>query len=459
MEERNKMKNRFFTLAALIAAVICASFICTDLCGAEKVKYIFVLIGDGFGPNQRAVGEAANGKKLAMNTLPVATLTGTNCVQGWTTDSAASGTAIACGVKTYNGAIGVDKDKKPLVSLAKDLKKKGFAIGIVSTCALTDATPAAQYANQEKRSMRKEIAGDLAKSGFDFFAGGNLSNCYEDPDHGKGEKNMREIIAGDYTIVTKFSDVKDDDKKYFLTNPPHTCWPYCKSHNHKNRRTLAQYLEKTIDVLMKKSKDGFYIMLECGRIDHAGHNNDAAKTAREVISFDKTIAVALDFQKKHPEETLVIITADHETGGLQIADQAKLQKRAAELLKQNGKKWVVTCEITPMIKEKKPAAAVVKKLAEQLGCSDFTSEEIKILEGLIETNYANPKTKIRRFSPRDIVDKACEFRDAKIGLKYTTGGHSSTKIITNVIGPGCETFKRDDLENSSLKGLIEAIIQ
>lgn len=457
MEERNKMKNRFFSLAALIAAVICASFICTDLCGAEKVKYVFVLIGDGFGPNQRAVGEAANGKKLAMNTLPVATPTGTNCVQGWTTDSAASGTAIACGVKTYNGAIGVDKDKKPLVSLAKDLKKKGFAIGIVSTCALTDATPAAQYANQELRSMRKEIAGDMAKCDFDFFAGGNLSNCNEDPDHGKNEKNMRAIIADSYTIVTKPGDVKNDGKKYFLTNPPHTCWPYCGKH--KSRLTLAQYLEKTIDVLMKKNENGFYIMLECGRIDHAGHNNDAAKTAREVISFDKAISVALDFQKKHPEETLVIITADHETGGLQIEDKAKLEKRAPELLKQYGKKWVLASVIGPMIKAKKPADAVVKELVKRIGCDDFTKEEIKILEGLVETNYANPKTKIRRFDARSIVNKACEFRDAKLGLKYTTGGHSSTKIITNVIGPGCETFKRDDLENSSLKGLIEAIIK
>ena len=136
------MKNRFFSLAALIAAVICASFICTDLCGAEKVKYVFVLIGDGFGPNQRAVGEAANGKKLAMNTLPVATFTGTNNVQGWTTDSAASGTAISCGVKTYNGAIGMDKDKKPLVSLAKNLKKKGPAGPLAAVCCWTPAMAA-----------------------------------------------------------------------------------------------------------------------------------------------------------------------------------------------------------------------------------------------------------------------------------------------------------------------------
>lgn len=453
------MKNRIFTLTAIFAVIVSAVFVSVSLNAAEngkKIKYVFLLIGDGFGPSQRAVGEAANGKKLVMNTLPSAVPTGTRCFQGWTTDSAASGTAIACGKKTYNGAIGVDNDGKPLVSLAKDLKAKGFAIGIVSTCALTDATPAAQYANQKKRSMTKEIAGDLAKSGFDFFAGGNLSNCNEDPDHGQREKDTRAIIANNYTIVTKLSDVKDDGKKYFLTNPPLTVWPYRK--NTAGRITLPQYLTKTIDVL-KKNEKGFYIMLECGRIDHAGHNNDAAKTAREVISFDQTISVAMDFQKKHPEETLIIVTADHETGGLEIVDAAKLKKRGPELLKQNGKKWVVACAIDPMIKAKKPAKAVVKELAKQLGCKDFTKEEIEILEGLVETNYVDAKAKIKRFNGRAIVNKACEFRDAKLGLKYTTGGHTSTKIITNVIGPGYQAFVRDDLENSSLKGLIEKVME
>lgn len=133
-----------FAFCAFIAVTLISG--CSSSAAKKDVKYVFVLIGDGFGPNQRIVGEQASGKTLAMNTLPCSVPTGTNNVNGDVTDSAASGTAIACGVKTYNGAIGVDANKGKLTSLAKNLKEKGMSIGIISSCAITDATPAAQYA-------------------------------------------------------------------------------------------------------------------------------------------------------------------------------------------------------------------------------------------------------------------------------------------------------------------------
>ncbi len=110
---------------------------------AGNIKYVFVLIGDGFGPSQRAMTEAALGGKLVMNTFPYSLRNGTNTFDNRTTDSAASGTAIACGIKTHYYAIGVDKDDKPVESLASALKReKNFRIGIISSCGLTDATPA-----------------------------------------------------------------------------------------------------------------------------------------------------------------------------------------------------------------------------------------------------------------------------------------------------------------------------
>lgn len=462
------MLKHLFTLLLLI---------CTLPIFSADVKYIFVLIGDGFGPSQRALAEAAIGKKLVMNTFPCAIPTGTDTHDGKLTDSAASGTAIACGIKTYAHAIGVDKDKKPVESLACELKRtKDFAVGIISSCGLTDATPASQYAHQPKRNMYGEIAEDMFKSEVDFFGGCDLIGCNigENRDPAKVSKREREtrdkLKAAGYTLL-EGKDVLEglkDQNTLLGENPsipvmktygaclPYVAWEKDKSDAKENPYpTLADYLTLAAERFASNNKNGFFIMLECGKIDHAGHSNNSAWTIREVRAFDEAVEAALKFQEKYPDETLVVVTADHETGGLQIVDEAKMKENAKLLWKQTRFSYD---KLDDMVKKQEKAEKILKEISTCIGFKDFSKEEEAQLIGLIETNYAPKQAKIRRLPMRDVVKKATVFRDKRIGIQYTTGSHTKTKVITNVSGPGWELFTKQPLENSSLRGLITKCI-
>ncbi len=450
-------------------------FFCVTLAvSAGNVKYVFVLIGDGFGPSQRAMTEAALGRKLVMNSLPYTYRNGTNTFDNKTTDSAASGTAIACGMKTHSYAIGVDQNDKPVESLASALKRtKNFRIGIISSCGLTDATPASQYAHQPKRTNYKEIAEEMSKSQFDFFAGSDIYGCnmWENRDPEKisnTEKKYRQQLAdAGYEIISGTS-VKDDlldQKQMFAENPslilpkvyaaclPYVDWNPLNKPSQSPYPTLADYLTIAAD---RFAPEPFFIMLECGKIDHAGHNNDAAWTIREVKAFDDVVKAALDFEKKYPGETLVIVTADHETGGLQVVDQKKMEKNAKMLLKQTDPIFKAQLKIQKMIQNKVDDDDVLDAIEDILGFDDFTDEEEDQLEGMIETNYAPAQAKIRRFNATQILTKAAAMRDARLGVKYTSGGHTQEKVITNVLVGG--KVDGDIKENSDIRKYIEGLL-
>ncbi len=455
--------KHFFALLFFSVLTVCSLT-------AGEVKYVFLLIGDGFGPVQRAMTEAANGKPLVMNTLPLTFRNGTNNIKGTTTDSAASGTAIACGMKTYNSAIGVDNDGKPVESLASVLKRtRDFRVGIISSCAITDATPSAHYAHQLKRSAKDGIITDMTKCGFDFFGGTDLYSCNigdnRDPEKvGHTEKKYRQqlkdagfqIIDGENTLAL----LKEQNQmlgenpsipmdQVYAACTPFTAW---NKGDQAPYPALADYLTIAAE---RFAPNPFFIMLECGRIDHAGHNNDAAWTIREVNAFDAAVAAALDFQKKYPEETLIIVTADHETGGLLLTDEKKLKKNAKILWKQANRLGNIPPSILKKIKDREDADDVLDEVEDFLGFDDFTDEEEDLLEGMIETNYADPKTKIRRIGALEIVKKAAAMRDSRLGVKYTSGGHTSEKVVTNVSAPETKGKVPEVKENSDIRALIE----
>ncbi len=451
-------------------------FFCITLAvSAGHIKYVFVLIGDGFGPSQRAMTEAALGRKLVMNTLPYTYRNGTNTFDNKTTDSAASGTAIACGMKTHSYAIGVDQNDKPVESLASALKRtKNFRVGIISSCGLTDATPASQYAHQPKRTNYKEIAEEMSKSQFDFFAGSDIYGCNmgenRDPAKVSGtEKKYRQQLAdAGYEIIggTETKEYLLDQNQVLSENPslpipkiyaaclPYVDWnPVKPAKNASPYPTLADYLTIAAN---RFAPQPFFIMLECGKIDHAGHNNDAAWTIREVKAFDDVVKAALDFADKYPSETLIIVTADHETGGLQITDQDKMKKKAKLLLKQTAPIHKAQQDIQKMINEKKDADDVMDAVEDILGFDGFTDEEEDQLEGMIETNYTPKQVKIRRINVSEILTKAAAMRDARLGVKYTSRGHTAEKVVTNVM-PSCK-LDGDIRENSDIRKYIENLL-
>ncbi|MCW3806026.1 alkaline phosphatase [Plebeiibacterium marinum] len=276
---------------------------------ADKPKNIVLLIGDGMGVDQVFSGFTANKGKLNIQNFKCIGFSKTQSADNYVTDSAAGGTALACGKKTCNGAIGVDEQGKEIISILKVAENNKLATGLVSTSAITHATPASFIANQPQRSMYEEIAADFLDTDIDVFIGGGSDFFTKRKD----KRNLVEELKGKgykmFTSLDAAAKVKRG-KVGVLTAPAHN--PAYKERGDM----LVKATDKALEIL-SKDKDGFFLMVEGSQIDWAGHQNNTAFLAGEMLDFDRAIGKVLDFAIKD-KETLVIVTADHETGGLAV---------------------------------------------------------------------------------------------------------------------------------------------
>jgi alkaline phosphatase len=283
-------------------------------------KNIILMIGDGMGLTQITAGMYANGNKLNLEQFLYIGLQKTHANDDLITDSAASATSLACGVKTNNGAVGVDKNNKPVRSIMEEAKESGKAVGLVATSSITHATPACFYAHQTNRGFMEAIAGDLIKSDVDFFVGGGKKYF----ERRKDERNLiTELQSKGYVIsgfIQKdFNDISINFSKnfgYFTSNEEPL--PYLQGRDY-----LVAASKSATLFLSSHSKEGFFLMVEGSQIDWGGHANDSDYIISEMIEFDKAIGVILDFAKEDGE-TLIIVTADHETGGYAINPGSKM---------------------------------------------------------------------------------------------------------------------------------------
>ncbi|MBI9038669.1 MAG: alkaline phosphatase [Bacteroidales bacterium] len=292
----------------------------------KKAKYIFLFIGDGMGISQSIISDIylksiyKTDTSLFFTCFPVCGLTSTTCVDSYITDSGAAGTALACGQKTMTGVIGMDSTKTiKLRSIADKLKEKNYKIGIVSNVSLNHATPAVFYAHQPSRNNYNEIAIEMAESKVDYFGGGGIK-VYSD-----SLINLERIYEifnkNDFNIINDkeiFENWKSEDGKLYAINPilsSGESTPYVIDDS-KESISLADFTQKGIELL--DNENGFFMMVEGGKIDWACHSNDAATVITETLAFNEAIGQALEFYKSHPDETLIIVTADHETGGLSV---------------------------------------------------------------------------------------------------------------------------------------------
>ena len=318
------MKRSFFAalaagaFLALSAVQVAAQTEADQYKNLKPAKYVFLFIGDGMSLPQRMLAEefsqSTMGKGLTINSMPQQSYSKTSSMTNFITDSAASGTAIACGEKTNNGRIGMDSEgKRKLESVAEVAKKQGRAIGILTSITINHATPASFYAHNVSRDNYYDIGMDLVNSGFDYFGGGGLQN------NRSGDNDLYKIAESKgYTVAYKDEVPKVDLKKADKL--------FVRGHNGAlpnaidkpaDEWGLAEYTQQCIDFLMLKNKP-FFVMVEGGNIDHHGHANDAGSSLRETMEMDRAVTVIMDFAKKHPNDTLVVVTGDHETGGLTL---------------------------------------------------------------------------------------------------------------------------------------------
>lgn len=277
----------------------------------QPVKNIIFMIGDGMGLAQTHSAMLRSQTPLAFERAQYIGLSKTYSANNRVTDSAAAGTAMATGHKTYNGAIGVDPDKKPVENMVERVQKKGLATGIVVTKDITDATPAAFMSHQPSRKMAEEIASDITNSKVDLFIGGGRDRFEKRKDSVNLTDQLRKK---GYEIAYTLDEIKNvqSGKLAGLLASGNL-----KKMTEGRGNYLPEATAQALTILKNNSPKGFFLMVEGSQIDSGGHSNNAEVVITETLDFDKAIAVAFDFADRNPG-TLVVVTADHETGGMTI---------------------------------------------------------------------------------------------------------------------------------------------
>ncbi len=276
---------------------------------SKKPKNIIFLIGDGMGVTQVFSGLTANKGHLFLENCKYIGFSKTQPADKFITDSAAGGTALSAGVKTYNGAIAVDMDKKPVGTILEAAEEKGFATGLVSSSAITHATPASFIAHQPERSMYEEIAADFLKTDIDVFIGGGRDHFTKRKD---SLNLVEKLIENGYRYEEDMNVVKRVKKGKLAA---------LVADVHPGRVTergdMLPVATKTAINILSKNNKGFFLMVEGSQIDWGGHASSTVFIVEEMLDFDRAIGKALEFAAKDGE-TLIVITADHETGGMAI---------------------------------------------------------------------------------------------------------------------------------------------
>ena len=473
-----------------------------------KAKYVFLFIGDGLATAQRNAAELylANQKgmkrpedaRLVMNTFPAQGMNTTYDLSSVIPDSASTATAIATGFKTKSGVIGMDADgKKSYQSMTELAKSKGWKIGVLSTVSLDHATPAAFYAHVPSRKQMYDISMQLASSGFDYFAGGQMAEPTNKKDASKPSA-IETAKANGYTVAVgrdEFQKLSPQAGKVIAMNnmvdKDMAMYYSLDQQNSKDHVSIAEYVTKGISIL--DNPNGFLMMVEGGKIDWACHANDAAASIHDTLALDQAVAEAVKFYEKHPKETLIIVTGDHETGGMTIGfagtqyssfvdkiehqkmSYIEFDKKLAEYKKSHTPAEAKFEDMLPVIQEafgmyvmpeeekKGLAAAVVaskaadaseevkkagkdadKKLKYSLALTEL---ELKTLREAFTQSMlgekersSNDQTYLLYGGYEPFSVKLTTILNNKSGIGWTSYSHTGVPVQTSAIGAGAEIF-------------------
>lgn len=440
------MKKRILTFLFTLTAVVALH--------AAAPYYIFYFIGDGMGHGQvmsAASARSARGDSaLTMMTFPVASLATTYSASSPVTDSAAAGTALASGRKTANGMLGVNSDTVAAGSLAARLQQLGYGVGLVTSVAIDDATPGAFYAHVPQRGQYYDIGIQAARSGYEFLAGAGLRGLRDKS--GRPTDLLPELARNGYDVVRGLDALAASGSRKIMLLSTDTL-----SHNSigyaieasEGAMRLPDMTGAALAHLGKVSPDQFFMMVEGGAIDHAGHANDAATVIADVEEFDKALQRAVDFYKAHPDETLIVVTADHETGGMTVGNTASgYMARMGLLSAQKMSKDKMAEMIKNMLRQRRVYGwdDIRSMLAENLGlwsAIPVSEEQEKALEEayrkvFVDRDAEDTETLYARFDP--LTMKAFEIIDATIGAGWTSVHHTGNPVPVFALGVGAQEF-------------------
>ncbi len=427
---------------------------------AAPAKYVFLFIGDGMGAPQIAAAEAFLGDvdggrvslhKLNFTQFPAQALTSTHAADRYITGSAAAATAMACGYKTNIGVIamnpGLTEDYKTIAEIAHDA---GMKVGIVSSVNVDHATPAAFYAHEPSRGNYYEIGVDLVGSGVDYIGGGMLRT-----DKGKGDQHELLADAG-WTVAgtrAEFLELEPcDNQVYAYTKGfASNALPYVNDEEFVDI-TLAEFTAKGIELLDNPA--GFFMMVEGGKVDWACHANDAASAIANTEAFEDAVQEAIDFYNAHPNETLIIVTGDHECGGLTLGFAGTGYATAFDAISgQNCSYEYFDAFVIAPYKETTAVEGaklldLEDEIVEYFGLTDWTDYERSQLEaafvqsiaGNVEGGVSDTENLLLYGGYEPLTVSITHLLNQRAGLAWTSYKHTGVPVPTFAMGTGQELF-------------------
>lgn len=425
-----------------------------------QAKYIFYFIGDGMGTNQVLATEMylaelegrIGRKQLLLTQFPYSGQVATFSASNGITDSAAAGTCLATGTKTNNGTLGLSPQKDTLRTIAEILQQQGYGIGIMTTVAIDHATPAAFYAKVPDRHQYYEIGTQLAYTNFDFFGGAGFHQPVKQ--HDKKVPNLYDLCEEQgYTFAHGYADAQNkmNANKLILTQTTDGIdrtkqagsLPYAIDRQ-EDALTLRQIVSTAIPYLSQKH-DRFFMMVEGGMIDYACHGQDGATAIGETLDMDAALEEAYRFYLDHPDETLIIVTADHETGGLAMGNGGYVLNLQT-LQNQHCSAWILSDLLSALFKDNTPTWDEVKNLlAKQLGfytSVELTTEEDTLLHNLYNRAIAHKNGKVKTLykTMDELGNTAIALLNKKAHLGWTSYDHTGHAVPVFAVGIGAERF-------------------
>ncbi len=399
-------------------------------------KNVILFIGDGMGPSQISVANYVSQKlfneQLCFYSFPTISLIDTNNATGGVTDSAAAATALATGVRTNNGVVGLNSNGKSVTNTPEKAKAIGKAVGIITDNYITDATPAGFVAHTASRSNSQEIAKAFLDLKPEVFMGMGITPFQKYYQNGESRDLIQELIDSNYSILLGRNDlIKTDSNKIvgFFTNLDYA---FLHDDISTNPPTLREMTKKSLEALAGHEK-GFFLMIEGGWIDGSCHNNDIVGTIYGILALNEAVKEALAFLKDHPD-TLIIVTADHETGGMS-ANPATLPDLVKKLPEIKRNIWAIDSLIG-----NSSSIEWVKAVFDQSGIKKVSQTDLKAIASL--SPGSSRRLKIGNVTTQYVG-----------GAKYSTSGHSSQKVLLFAIGQNSDKIL-GQLRNDELGQLI-----
>ena len=384
---------------------------------APQPRNLVLFIADGFGPASATLGRAAKGAPLSFDSLLVGAVE-TSATDSRVTDSAASATAYACGVKTYNGAIGTTASGAPCRTILERAEAAGLSTGLVATSRITHATPASFAAHVASRSQEAEIAEQMLASGVDLLLGWGLrffSSRADGRDLLAEAYDARPVAAGSLSGI----DALGDAPTVGLFAADHLAYEIDRG---DDQPSLAEMTGRALDLLSDHAGGaGFFVMIEGSRIDHAGHANDPAAHLGDILAYDAAVAAALAWARADGE-TLVVSTADHETGGMSLGADGVYAWDPAPLLAATASFDAMGARLAA---GDDPAAV----LRDGLGLAALADGVAEAVRGAVGRRDRSEAARLMR----ELASEA-----ANVG--WTTGGHTAVDVGLYAFGPGAEAL-------------------